>query len=287
MNIKWGLRAILGLLLTILALASLLLDGAAIVEAWTLREPVTRDAINALDLLNSTLDTTSQGLTIAKSSLASVTTTVGALQTTVSSAATTIGGASDSVKSLSGIIGTNLSGTITSALSTLDAVESTTQTIDEFLGSISQLPFVSINYNPDKPLSASVTELATQLKEVPKSLDSLQQNLRASGSSLTQVGQDATTLAGSLGQVQTELNQLVGVIDQYHQQVKAFQGTVSTLRDNIVTIVWGVVLFATFILFWLGVTMVMTLVKGLEWMGLVGQRMENSPQIPLTAGVES
>lgn len=267
MNIKWNLRSILGLALIVLAVLSLVIAAAGIVQVWMLREPVTQDAINTLDLLNSTLDTTSQGLTIAKTSLQSVTTTIGALQSTVASAANTIDQASNSVSSLGGIIGQNLSGTINAALGTLEAVQNTTQTVDEFLASVSKLPFVNLNYNPEKPLSASVDELTNKLAEVPNSLGALEKNLTNSGSSLDRVGQDAQTLAGSLGQVQRDMTKLVGVIEQYETQVKAFQGTVQNLRANIVTILWGVVLFFTFILFWLAATMLMTLFKGLEWMG--------------------
>lgn len=267
MNIKWNLRSILGLVLVIVAAVSLVIDAAGVVQIWVLREPVTQDAINTLDLLNSTLDTTSQGLGIAKTSLKSVTATIGALQGTVASAAATIDNASSSVSSLSSIVGQNLSGTINSALGTLEAVQNTTRMLDEFLASVSQLPFVNIGYNPDKPLSATVGELTDQLAQVPKSLGALETNLTASGNSLDKVGADAKTLADSLGQVQRDMEQLVSVIEQYEQQVKAFQGTVQNLRANIVTIVWGVVLFLTFILLWLAATMLMTLFKGLRWMG--------------------
>lgn len=267
MNIKWNLRSILGLVLVILAAVSLVIDAAGVAQIWMLREPVTQDAINTLDLLNSTLDTTSQGLGIAKASLKSVTGTIGALQSTVASAAATIDNASSSVSSLSNIVGQNLSGAISSALGTLEAVQNTAKTVDEFLASVSQLPFVNIGYNPDKPLSASVGELTDQLAQVPKSLGALETNLTASGNSLDKVGADAKTLADSLGQVQRDMEQLVSVIEQYEQQVKAFQGTVQNLRANIVTIVWGVVLFLTFILLWLAATMLMTLFKGLRWMG--------------------
>jgi|GEM_PF-1729875 methyl-accepting chemotaxis protein len=267
MNIQWHLRRALGLALVIVAALSLVIDAAGVAQIWLLREPVTQDAINTLDLLNSTLDTTSHGLGIVKTSLKSVTDTIGALQSTVASAAATIDHASSSVSSLSSIVGQNLSGTINSALSTLDAVQNTTRTLDEFLASISQLPFINLNYNPDKPLSASVSELTAKLADVPKSLDSLEKNLTESGNSLDQVGQDAKTLAGSLGQAQSDMAQLVGVIEQYEAQVKAFQETVRNLRANIVTIVWGIVLFLTFILVWLAATMLMTLFKGLEWMG--------------------
>lgn len=268
MKIQWNLRSILGLAMVVLALISLLIAIAGIVQVWVLREPVTRDAITTLDLLNSTLDTTSQGLGIAKTSLKSVTATIGALQSTVASTATTIENASASVSSLSDIVGNNLSSTIDSALGALDAVENTTKTIDEVLSGLAGLPFLNFKYDPEKPLSASVSDLTDQLREVPQSLGALEKNLTTSGNSLDQVGNDATKLASNLGQVQSDMQELVGVIEQYEGQVKAFQGTVRNLRENIVTIVWGIVLFATFILFWLGATMLQTLWNGLEWMGI-------------------
>lgn len=277
MKIQWNGRSILGLTLVILALLSLLLDGAGIVQIWILRAPVTQDAINTLDLLNSTLDTTSVGLGVAKTSLQSVTTTIGALQATVQSAAITINSASTSVSSVSDVIGKNLTGTVNSALGTLDTVETTTKTIDQVLSGLATLPFLNIKYDPEKPLSASVSDLTDQLKQVPESLGALQKNLTESGSSLDKVSADANALAMSLGSVQTEMGQLVGVIDQYQSQVKAFQGTVRNLRENIVTIGWGITLFLTFILVWLGVTMVQTLWRGLEWVGLAPNWFE-TPQ---------
>lgn len=268
MNIKWNVRSITGLVFVILAVIGLLINVAGVIQVWVLREPVTRDAIATLDLLDSTLDTTSQGLAIAKSSLQSVTATIGALESTVASAATTIGNASSSVSSVSSIIGQNLSKTVDSALGTLDVVESTTQKIDEVLGGLAGLPFLNFAYDPAKSLSGSVSDLTAQLRQVPDTLSQLETNLSTSGSSLDKVGNDAKDLATSLGSVQKEMAQLVGVIEQYETQVKAFQGTVRNLRENIVTIVWEIVLFVTFLLFWLGVTMIHTLWTGLDWMGL-------------------
>lgn len=268
MKIRWSIQSILGLALVLLAVVSLVIDIAGIVQIWISRDPITRDAINTLDLLNSTLDTSAQGLALAKTSLNSVTTTLGSLQTTVSGAAATISDASTSVNSLSTIVGTKLSGTINAALGTLDAVEATSKTIDQLLSGLASIPFLNLKYDPAKPLSASVGDLTTQLKDVPQSLSDLQKDLNSSGNSLEQVGADAKNLATSLGQVQGEISQLVAVIDQYEAQVKAFQGTVRNLRENIVTIVWGIVLFATFILVWIGVTMVQTLLRGLEMMGV-------------------
>lgn len=268
MKIKWNARSIVGLILVIIAVFSLLLDVAGVVQVWMLRGPVTQDAINTLDLLNSTLDTTSQGLAVAKASLQSVTATIGVLQDTVSSAAATIANASNSVNSLSGIVGNKLSETVTSALGTLDVVQSTAQTVDEVLGGLSKLPFVNIPYTPEQSLSASVGDLSDKLSQVPQSLSDLEANLANSGSSLDQVGNDANSLAASLGQVESDMAKLVSVIEQYESQVKAFQGTIQNLRANIVTIIWGIVLFLTFILLWLAATMVMTLWKGLEWMGI-------------------
>ena len=115
MKIQWGARSIVGLIIAVLAVVSLLIDLAGVVQIWVLRDPVTQDAINTLDLLDSTLTTTSQGLAVARTSLKSVTTTIGALQATVQSAATTIEGAGASVSSVSGIVGKNLSSTINSA----------------------------------------------------------------------------------------------------------------------------------------------------------------------------
>lgn len=268
MRIKWTLRAVLGLVLVILAGVSLLIDAAGIVQVWLIREPATNNAIATLNLLNRTLETTSQGLAIAKTSLVSVTNTIGALQTTVSSAAATIESAGGAVKSLGEIMGTNLSNSLDTALQTLESVRNSTQVIDDFLGSVSQIPFVNLSYNPEQRLSETVGKLEENLSQVPASLRSLEANLETSGDGLDKVGDDASSLAASLGQVQTDLEQLVSVVEQYEQQVKAFQQTVQLWQANIVTIIWGIVLFATFVLLWLGATMLMVLFKGLEWMGV-------------------
>lgn len=268
MKVQWNARSIIGLVLVIVAVLSLLIDLAGIVQIWVLREPVTRDAINTLDLLNSTLDTTSQGLGIAKTSLKSVTATIGALQATVQSAASTIDSASTSVGSVGTIVGSGLTNTINSALGTLDVVERTTSSIDQVLAGLANIPLLNIQYDPETSLTASVSDLTDQLRQVPDSLGALETNLSASGSSLEKVGNDAAALAVSLGQVERDMSNLVGVIEQYEVQVKAFQGTIQNLRSNIFTIVWGVVLFATFILLWLGAIMVQTLINGLTWMGL-------------------
>jgi hypothetical protein len=186
----------------------------------------------------------------------------------VGSAAATIENASASVTSVSGVIGNNLSNTVNSALDTLGVVKTTTQKIDEVLGGLAGLPFINIPYDPEQSLSSSVGNLTEQLRQVPNSLSQLETNLATSGTSLDKVGGDARNLATSLGQVEEDLAELVGVIEQYEAQVKAFQGTVQGLRENIVTIVWGIVLFVTFLLFWLGVTMAQTLWKGLVFLGI-------------------
>lgn len=268
MKIQWTLKSILGLVLTVLALVSLLFVFAGIIEAWVLREPVTREVVHGLDLLDSTLDTTSEGLRVTKTSLKSVTATLNTLQLTVASAATTVGDASDSVNTLSTVVGKNLSGTVNSALSALDTVETTTKTIDGLLAGLASLPLLNLTYDPATPLSASIGDLTEQLKQVPQSLGDLEKNLASSGTNLAQLREDAAKLAASLRQVQSDTAQLVEVIEQYELQVKSFQATTRKVRENIAPIVWGVVLCITFILFWLGATMVQTLWTGLAWMGI-------------------
>jgi methyl-accepting chemotaxis protein len=275
MNIQWNGRSILGLALVILAVVSLLVDIAGVIQLWSMRGQVTQDASNTLELLDSTLDTTAEGLGIAKSSLKSVTGTIGALETTVNSAAATIENASASVNSVSDVVGSNLSNTVNSALGTLDVVESTTQKIDEVLSGLANLPLINLPYDPEQSLSSSVSELTEQLRQVPISLAQMETSLATSGSSLEKVSGDARNLATSLSSVQEEMSELVGVIERYETQVKAFQGTVRGLRENVGTVVWGIVLFVTFVLFWLGVTMVQTLWKGLEWMGIAPKWFEN------------
>ena len=128
MKIQWNARSIIGLVFVILAAVGLVINLAGVIQVWVLREPVTRDAIATLDLLNSTLDTTAQGLGVAKSSLESVTGTIGVLAEYGQFC-----GHDDQrvparlLSSVSSIIGENLSATINSALGTLDAVESTTR----------------------------------------------------------------------------------------------------------------------------------------------------------------
>jgi chromosome segregation ATPase len=136
---------------------------------------------------------------------------------------------------------------------------------------------VNFNYDPENSLSSSLSQLTDQLQSVPQSLGALEENLASSGTSLDKVSSDANLLAKSLGDVQAQLGELVAVVEQYEQQLTAFQATVRSLRENIVTIVWGIALFLTFILFWLGVTMVLVLLKGLDWMGIRFRWRETAP----------
>ena len=87
MKYQFTVRRVLGIVLVVVAALSLVINVVAIYQVWSAREPVTQGAISTLDLLNSTLDTTAQGLVVVKTSLASVTATIGVLQKTVGAAA--------------------------------------------------------------------------------------------------------------------------------------------------------------------------------------------------------
>lgn len=246
----------------------MLLDAAGIYQAWSLRQPIIDNAKATLDLMDHTLTTTAAGLSIIKISLQSVTTTIATVQSTVNTTSQTVTNAGGAVNSLSTIVGENLGGTITSALATLDSLKSTTQVVDDFLSAIAGTPFLGLSYNPATSLSGSISQLSSNLSQVPPSLNSLQTNLKTSGQSLTEVAAEAKALAVQLGQVQADLARLTGVIDQYEEQVSAFRETVKASRANVESIVTGGVAGLTFILFWIGITQLTVLVKGLEWMGV-------------------
>ena len=151
-------------------------------------DPSWPDLKTTLDLLDSTLQTTADGITLAEQSLdqtnSSLNTLVDTLETTGKSVHDTI----PMVESLSQVATKDVPGTIAQTQAALQSAQASAQVIDATLTIITSIPFLFVEpYSTQKPLAEALKDVSLSLDPIAQSLSSLDESLQASLDNLSRM----------------------------------------------------------------------------------------------------
>ena len=79
-------RKIIGITFIIAAIIGLILSVGGIVLVWVVREPLTTNLVNTIDLIGTTLEATSSGLSAVDETLSSTISNISTLESTIQTA---------------------------------------------------------------------------------------------------------------------------------------------------------------------------------------------------------
>ena len=258
------MKRIIGIVLIVIAAISLLVSGWGLVQIWTMRQPVADAAIAGVDLFTETLDTTSDALTVTSESLQSASDTVTMIERTSLSVAQTMSTTRTTIGSFSILMGKDLPTSIDSTRTALKSAQSSAVVVDNVLTTLSRIPLINIQYNPEVPLSTALGDVAKSLDNLPPTFSTIEHNLNTTGDSLDQVVTNLNELPKTTQPVQRNIADAQQVVARYQSQVDRLQKLIQPIKPALPMALTAISLGLTFLVFWLGVLQMQVLLKGLE-----------------------
>ena len=272
------LRRIIGFLLIVAALGGLIFSLYGLVSVWRLRPVALNNANSSLDLVQASLDTTKQGLTVADQSLNSTMASIGALESAVTTISKTFEDSVPVIQTLTDLTATELPQTVVSAQTSLVAAQESAKIIDSVLRALVSIPFVNKDiYNPPVPLDVALGDVSKSLDGLPASLKSIGTSMKATSGNLEIMRADMDQMATTIRGINTGLEDAQGVIQQYQQLINDLDQRLENTRPKVPGWINSLAWVITLAFLWLGIAQFGLLLQGLQ---LFGVPLESRPSTP-------
>ena len=257
----------LGLGLALVAAASLLLTGFGLLQAWRLQGRVTASIQSSLDVISSTLMTTSDGLTVIEQSLEATSDSLKSLQDAASSAGGSIHSQAASLQALSTLFGKDLPDAFTGAQTAMIGAQVSAMEVEDTLTVLTSNPaFATTPYNPPVLLSTALSGVAGGLEALPAPMQAAGGNLSTTSGDLTTLEITVTNFAASLEQLRAKMGDTSIVVERYQLELDRLGERVTWLRAGVPKWVRWAALGLSFLLVWLGIIQLFALGRSLRWM---------------------
>ncbi len=254
-------RRIIGITMVIFATISLIITVYGIYQIWQWREPLAENVSSTLDLVESTLQATAEGLVVVGESLDSVINSISGLESTVTTIATSIEDTAPLVSSLGTLTGDVLPKSVTSTQTALESAQDGARIIDTVLRALTI--FNRSAYDPEVPLHESLREVSESLNDIPESLATMETSLNSTYDNLEVMQADISLIAEDIAAINEGLEEGKNVIKQYQELISEVQTRIDSFQSRLPSIVETLAWVLTFILIWLGIAQIGLLTQGL------------------------
>lgn len=275
-------RRFLGLLMLLIGVGGI---GIAVFGARLGHQLVDRVGSNferTLKLTSDSLETVSETLALAKSSIADVNTVV----TTAGSTADNLAETVDDTRPLLGQISTVATDQVPDSLEAVQdafpSLEQVAGVIDRTLVTLNSFRIdeeifgfniqydLGIDYEPEIPFDQSVRELGEGLEGIPESLRAMESYITVTSDNLETVSQDIRTLADELETVNGRLTEFDPLLDEYLVMVTNINDSTRQMRAQIQAETERLKKGITLAMVWLALTQIAPLYLG--WELVAGRR---------------
>ena len=258
-------RKVIGYTFIVAAILGLIFSLAGIVMVWVVKTPLTTNLISTIDLIDTTLEATSSGLTIVDDTLTNTISDLTSIENTVHTAGRGIDDSVPMVEALSVLMSENIPQAISATQTGLSTLQDAAGTLESTLRLITSIPFLPIEgYDPDISFSAALEEVSQSLDAIPQSLSEMDNTMIATKGNLIMLGAQINIIARNISDLQDSFYEIQLVFDQYQEVISGVQVKLDSFRDNLQT---GITISAwifTIIFVWLGIAQVGLLTQGLE-----------------------
>ncbi len=291
-------RRILGILVMCAGVLGLLLSLAGLVFVWVVK-PVAASSIDAtITTLSTSISTSQQAMRITEQALQATIDSVDALSTMLGATAASVQDTKPMLGQLNTFLGQNLPDTMESATSSIrtaeqgaEVLDSTIRSLNTFRTVLSGAPLIGgfveppdQPYDPEKPLAASLGELASNLEELPdmfiqmaSNLDNADDNLDTIQASLTTMSESVSLIAGSLGEYEAMVSQSQSSMDN-------LLNILNNLQSNLTTILNTAAILLSLFFLWLLAAQVVIFSQGWELYKGTADRMGSEDMSSSDAG---
>ena len=268
------LRRFVGLLLMAAALVGFVFSILALVAIWSVEPNLTANFQNVVTLLNQTMETTSNGLTVTKDALKTSVATIGNLEQTLTTTAETVESADPMLGEVSRLMKDQLPATILATQQSLATAEQSAEVIDNLLKSLSGIPLIgpSIGYQPEVPLSDALGQVADSLDGLPDSFSAMADSMTTTQSKIQTFQADMSVMAASVGEIQSSVAQYEQVVDGYKSSIDQVQTQLESLSAGLPAITRMLVIGLTVFLAWMAIAQLGLFTQGWELLTEGGRR---------------
>ena len=275
-------RRILGLLMLLIGIGGI---GIAILGAQTGHQLVDRVGTNfeqTLTLTSDSLDTVSETLVLAKSSIADINTVVTTTGTTANNLATTVEDTRPLLEQISTVATDQVPDSLETVQDAFPSLEQVAGVIDRTLVTLNSFRIdeeifgfniqydLGIDYEPEIPFDQSVQALGQGLEGIPESLRAMEAYITVTNDNLETVSQDIRTLADDLQTVNGRINEFDPILDEYLVLVTDINDSTRQMRAQIEDESARLKNGITLAMVWLALTQIAPLYLG--WELLNGRR---------------
>ncbi len=259
------LKRLFGLLLIFAAAAGFIFSLVGLVEIWHYRPIVEQKASETLGILDQTLVTTQDGLTVVGQVVQTTTVDVASLQTAMQQVAQTIHETNPMLTTLNHLTSKDFPATIDATQTSLTSAQSSALLIDNVMGTLTSIPLLpTAPYKPAVPLHTALAQVSASLDSLPPALATINSslvdgtaNLSSVEGELNSMSETTKGISVALGSSETIIDQYKTVTTQLTQRVEAAQKVASAW---ITLAAWIVSIF----LAWLLVAQLGLCIQGLE-----------------------
>jgi methyl-accepting chemotaxis protein len=270
-------RKVIGYIFIIAAILGLIFSLAGIGLVWVVKAPLTANLISTLDLIDTTLEATSSGLTVIDDTLTKTISDLSSIENTVQTAGKGIDDSVPMVESLSTLLSDNIPQAISATQTGLTTLQDAAGTFESTLQLVTSIPFLPIEgYDPDVSFSDALEDVSQSLDAIPQSLSEMEGTLSSTEGNLVMMGAQINIIARNISELKDSFYEIQLVFDQYQEVISEAQTKLGSFRDSLQT---GIIVTAwifTIIFVWLGIAQLGLLTQGLE---RVDMRSANSTQI--------
>jgi len=258
-------RKIIGTTFIIASIIGLILSAAGIVLVWVVREPLTTNLVNTIDLVSSTLEATSSGLSAVDETLSSTILNITTLESTIQTASKSVDDSVPMVESISGLLSGNLPGAIEATQTGLTTLQDAAGTIESTLKLLTSIPFIPIErYAPEVAFTDALEDISENLDPISQSLVEMESTLNTTQSNITEISAELGNISQNISDLNNSLSDIQLVIEQYQEVITTAQEKIDSIRINLGMIITVTAWIFTIIFVWLGIAQLGLLTQGIE-----------------------
>lgn len=258
-------RKIIGVSFIVAAIFGLIFSIAGIALVWGVKGSITESLMNTIDLIDTTLEATSAGLTVVDDTLSNTFADLNTLENTIQTAGKGIDDSVPMVESISGLLSGNIPQSIEATQTALTSLQDAAATLESTLQLITSIPFLPIEaYAPDVSFTAAIDEVSQSLDAIPDSLGEMEDTLATTKGNLTLLAAQVRILSRNISELKSSVYEIQLVIGQYQEVISTLQEKLDIFRSNLSTIINVTALVFTVIFIWLGIAQLGLLTQGLE-----------------------
>lgn len=271
-------RKIIGYTFIVAAILGLIFSLAGIVLVWAVKTPLTTNIATSLELIDTTLEATSSGLTVAEDTITGAVTDLGSIENTVQTAGKGIDDSVPLVESLSTLLSENLPQAINATIVGLDTMQEAAGTLESSLRLITSIPFLPIEpYEPEVSLTDSLADVSQTLEAIPESFSEMETTLNTTKGNLVMLTAQVNIIARNISELKNSLYEIQFIFDQYQEVISKLQEKLDSFQENLQLGITITAWIFTIIFIWLGIAQVGLLTQGLERIDRRGSESSLTP----------